>query len=222
MKTRLLKFLKTILISALIWLALSGAFVAVDGFFGLSEKIDWLPMVFLLLPIFLSVAYIIWAVLRENPTKVPEKAKPAAKEASKEPTPPQGSSRRVDEVMSIIDAMDGHDFEQLCAEMLERNGFKQVHVTKGSGDQGVDIIAIKYGRRYAFQCKRYSSKLGNKPVQEVHTGKQFYSCQVGVVITNSYFTKGAEDAARRVGVELWDRDTLIRKMGYRTQTASTG
>lgn len=111
--------------------------------------------------------------------------------------------------------MDGLAFEQFCAELLERWSYQNIHVTKGSGDQGVDIIAIKHGIRYAFQCKRYSSKLGNRPVQEVHTGKQFYLCQVGVVITNSYFTQGAEDAARRVGVELWDRDTLIRKMGYR-------
>lgn len=117
--------------------------------------------------------------------------------------------------MAIVDAMEGHDFEQFCAELLERCRYQNIHVTKGSGDQGVDIIAIKHGIRYAFQCKRYSSKLGNAPVQEVYTGKQFYLCQVGVVITNSYFTQGAEDAARRVGVELWDRDTLIRKMGYR-------
>lgn len=142
----------------------------------------------------------------------PAKAKPSTPET---PFPPTGDPK-LDAAMVVVDAMDGHDFEQFCAELLERCGYQNIHVTKGTGDQGVDVIAIKNGVRCAFQCKRYSSKLGNKPVQEVHTGKQFYSCQKGVVITNSYFTRGAEDAARRVGVELWDRDTLIRKMGYRS------
>lgn len=145
--------------------------------------------------------------------------KPAKPESSipDAPFPPTGNAK-LDAAMAVVDAMDGHDFEQFCAEILERCGYRNIHVTKGTGDQGVDVIAIKNGVRHAFQCKRYSSKLGNKPVQEVHTGKQFYSCQKGVVITNSYFTRGAEDAARRVGVELWDRDTLIRKMGYRAPT----
>lgn len=133
--------------------------------------------------------------------------------AQSAPLFPTGNPK-IDEVMAIVDTMDGHDFEQFCAELLNKCNYKNIHVTRSSGDQGVDIIAIKHGIRYAFQCKRYSSKLGNKPVQEVHTGKQFYSCQTGVVITNNYFTQGAEDAARRVGVQLWDRDTLIRKMGW--------
>lgn len=144
----------------------------------------------------------------------PAKPEPSIPDA---PFPPTGNAK-LDAAMAVVDAMDGHDFEQFCAEILDRGGYRNIHVTKGTGDQGVDVIAIKNGVRYAFQCKRYSSKLGNKPVQEVHTGKQFYSCQKGVVITNSYFTRGAEDAARRVGVELWDRDTLIRKMGYRAPT----
>lgn len=140
----------------------------------------------------------------------------------KEPLFPPSGNPQLDAAMAVVDAMDGRDFEQFCAELLERCGYKSIHVTKDSGDQGVDIIAIKNGVRCAFQCKRYSSKLGNKPVQEVHTGKQFYSCQKGIVITSSYFTRGAEDAARRVGVELWDRDALIRRMGYRATETKNG
>lgn len=136
------------------------------------------------------------------------------KEGTASSTPSGAKPRTAEEAMAIVDEMSGHDFEQFCAELLERNGYQQVHVTKSSGDQGVDIVATKGGIRYAFQCKRYASKLGNGPVQEVNTGKRIYSCQVGVVITNNYFTRGAETAAKAVGVQLWDRDTLIRKMGW--------
>lgn len=109
---------------------------------------------------------------------------------------------------SDIDYMDGHDFEYWCADLLKYNGFTNIAVTRGSGDQGVDIIASKNGSKYAIQCKRYSKKLGNKPVQEVNTGKTIYGCQYAIVMTNSYFTLGAISAARAVGVTLWDRDSI--------------
>lgn len=108
----------------------------------------------------------------------------------------------------VIDAMEGHTFEEWCAELLRKNGFVNVEVTPGSGDQGVDVTAVKDGIRYAIQCKCYSSDLGNKPIQEVYTGKNIYKCQVGVVMTNRHFTPGAKEAAEATGVLLWDRDKL--------------
>lgn len=113
--------------------------------------------------------------------------------------------------MNSLDAMDGHRFEYWCADVLRKNGFNDVEVTRGSGDQGVDVLAEKDGVKYAIQCKCYTSDLGNKPVQEVNTGKTIYRCQVGVVMTNRYFTQGAKDAAEATGILLWDRD-VVQKM----------
>lgn len=110
--------------------------------------------------------------------------------------------------LSQIDYMDGHSFEYWCANLLRRIGYKDVYVTQGSGDQGVDIVAVKDGVRHAFQCKRYSSKVGNTPVQEVYAGMKMYNCSVGTVITNQTFTDGAFELAERVVVNLWDRHTL--------------
>lgn len=107
-----------------------------------------------------------------------------------------------------VDYMGGHEFEYWCADLLEKSGFSNVQVTPGSGDQGVDILAEKDSIKYAVQCKCYSSDLGNTPVQEVHTGKAIYHCQIGVVMTNRHFTQGAKDAAEATGVLLWDRDKL--------------
>lgn len=114
--------------------------------------------------------------------------------------------------ISSIDGMEGHDFEYFCADLLRRNGFSDVSVTKGSGDQGVDVLATKGGIKYAIQCKNYASALGNTPVQEVNAGKIFYNCHVGVVMTNSTFTPGAKTLAQATGVLLWDRATLQKMM----------
>ena len=111
-----------------------------------------------------------------------------------------------------VDQMDGHEFEYWCADVLKRNGYNNVEVTPGSGDQGVDILAIKDEIKYAFQCKNYSGALGNTPVQEVNSGKKYYKCHVGVVITNNYFTQSAKDLAIATGIILWDRDKLASMM----------
>lgn len=107
-----------------------------------------------------------------------------------------------------IDGMDGHTFEHWCAALLKISGFKDVEVTRKSGDQGVDVLATLDGVRYAVQCKCYSSDLGNKPVQEIYAGIALYHCQMGSVMTNRYFTAGAKELAQATGIALWDRDWI--------------
>lgn len=106
------------------------------------------------------------------------------------------------------DLMEGRDFEYFCADLLEKRGFLEVEVTKGSGDNGVDILAEKDGVTYAIQCKRYDEPVGVKAVQEAYAGRDYYDRMVGVVMTNQYFTKNAVDMARKLKIMLWDRGYL--------------
>lgn len=110
-----------------------------------------------------------------------------------------------------LDSMEGHDFEYACADILRANCFNRVTVTQGSGDYGVDIIAYKGGFKYAIQCKRYSHKLDNTPIQEVLGGLKHWNCNKAAVMTNQYFTEPAKLLAKENGVVLWDR-TALQKM----------
>lgn len=103
-----------------------------------------------------------------------------------------------------LEEMEGHEFEYFCAELLERKGFVDVEVTKGSGDYGVDILAEKEGVTYAIQCKRYTMPVGVKAVQEAYAGRDYYDRMVGVVLTNQYFTTPAVEAAKKLKILLWD------------------
>ena len=107
-----------------------------------------------------------------------------------------------------ISKMDGHKFEQYCADLLIRNGFTQVEVTKASGDFGIDVLAEKDGVTYAIQCKYYTDKVGNHAVQEAFAGKEYYDRMVAVVMTNSTFTPAAIETARETHVLLWDGSVL--------------
>ncbi len=110
--------------------------------------------------------------------------------------------------LDTVDKMDGHSFEYYCADLLKKNGFVNVEVTKGSGDHGVDVLADKDGNSYAIQCKCYTSNIGNAAVQQAYTGKDLYKRDIAVVLTNHYFTSQAKAEAERLRVKLWDRDKL--------------
>ncbi|MEO1717223.1 MAG: restriction endonuclease [Planctomycetota bacterium] len=100
-----------------------------------------------------------------------------------------------------IESMNPLDFEHHCARLLEQAGWR-AEVVAGAGDQGVDVVARRDGVVAVFQCKLYSSPLGNTPVQEVHTGRLFYKADHAAVVSNAEYTKGARAAAQVTGVQL--------------------
>lgn len=108
--------------------------------------------------------------------------------------------------------LDGPEFEAYVALVLKDNGFRRVELTKGSGDQGVDILAERNGKTFAIQCKNYEGSVGNFAVQEAYTGAQFYGCDEAVVICPGEFTRGAKELAQRTGVLLWDGKKLSHMM----------
>lgn len=111
-----------------------------------------------------------------------------------------------------FDRMEGREFEFFCAQLLEKRGFTEVEVTKGSGDYGIDILAQREGITFAIQCKRYTEPVGVKAVQEAYAGRDYYDCMVGAVLTNQYFTEAAVKCARKLKILLWDRGYLEAMM----------
>lgn len=107
-----------------------------------------------------------------------------------------------------LDDMDGIAFEELVCEILLANGFELAENTPSSGDYGVDVLAQKDCISYAIQCKRYNGPVGVEAVQQVYAGRDFYECHVAVVLTNQTFTDNAYRLADKIGVALWDRETL--------------
>lgn len=105
--------------------------------------------------------------------------------------------------------MSGLDFENFCMNLLKQNGYTNVHGTKTSGDQGIDILAEKDDIRYGIQCKCYSGSVGNASVQQAFSGKSFYNCHVAVVMTNSNFTQSAVELASKNNVLLWGKAKLL-------------
>ncbi len=111
-----------------------------------------------------------------------------------------------------IDKMTGFEFEEYMLKVLKKNKFKNVVLLPRTNDYGVDLIGEYDGLRYAIQCKLYSNKVGNSAIQEVKTGLDYHDCDLGVVVTNNYFTKNAINLAEANGIILWNRDELIKRL----------
>lgn len=101
----------------------------------------------------------------------------------------------------------GNDFEQWVAQSLTRFGWT-AEVTRGSGDQGLDVIAEKAGKRLGLQCKLYGSPVGNKAVQEAHAGMAYYGVDAAGVLTNASFTPSAIALATATGIRLFSQHDI--------------
>ena len=110
-----------------------------------------------------------------------------------------------------VDLMTGVQFEQFLAKLFTKMGYR-VALTKGSGDQGVDLIAEKGNTKWAIQAKSYLNTVGNSAVQQVLAGKHFYNADKCLVVTNSNFSESAKKLAKVNDVMLWNRHILKEKM----------
>jgi restriction system protein len=107
----------------------------------------------------------------------------------------------------IADITTGQEYERLCAERLVENGWK-ASLTKASGDQGADIIGSDNGLRVVFQCKFYTSPVGNKAVQEVAAARLHEQAALAVVISNAMYTQSAKALAKTTGTILIHHDDI--------------
>jgi restriction system protein len=105
--------------------------------------------------------------------------------------------------------MTGLEFEMYVAHLLRINGYKNVRLTE-KYDLGVDIIAIRDGIRWGIQVKRYSGLVKADAVRQVVTALNHYGCDRAMVITNSTYSKTAQELARCNGCALVDRKILLK------------
>lgn len=71
--------------------------------------------------------------------------------------------------------MSGQEFERAVADIFTSMGY-QISMTPITGDQGIDIIAVRNGTRIGIQAKCYTGKVPNSAVQEVVAGKEYLWC----------------------------------------------
>lgn len=97
-------------------------------------------------------------------------------------------------------------FERDVARLLIVNGFSDVRVVGGSGDRGADVLGVKNGKLWVWQCKHTSSSSPPRAaVSEVVEAARYYEADRMVVATSRPPGRGLlEEKARfeRQGLKI--------------------
>lgn len=110
-----------------------------------------------------------------------------------------------------LDCICGEEFEDFVYILFTSLGFS-VKKTKKSHDYGADLIIKIKDIKIILQCKLYTShNVSLNAVQEVYSAVKFYNGSIGIVLSNTYFTKSAINLATSTNVLLWDR-TMLEKL----------
>lgn len=94
-------------------------------------------------------------------------------------------------------------FEHFCTEFLQRLGFREVSVTKSTGDGGIDGFGdFRQGAvriKSAFQAKRWTDTPVGRPEIDRFRGAIQGEYDHGVFLTTSRFTEDAQQASVKKG-----------------------
>lgn len=119
----------------------------------------------------------------------------------------------------VLIHMNPFAFERLAQRLLRECGFDDVHVTKKSGDGGIDgtgklrINGI-FSFNIAFQCKRYQGSVGAAEIRDFR-GSLTTDIEKGVFITTGSFSNPAREEASNPGkqqIDLMDGEEFISKL----------
>ncbi len=142
-----------------------------------------------------------------------------------EPENPEIESGHVN--FALLDAMGGHEFEDVVEQLLSKMGF-HIEGRKAAADGGIDMVATKMdaivGGKFIIQCKRFTGSVGNSVIRDLYGVVHSESANKGVLITNSTFTKDARSFAEGKPIELIDGaklQDLLHQHGLLTTTVSS-
>jgi hypothetical protein len=114
--------------------------------------------------------------------------------------------------------LDPYRFEELIAQLLIARGFREVAVTRRSGDGGIDVDAFAGGDDYFFsdthvqlQAKRWRHAIGSVEINSFRGALS--TTAKGIFVSTSHFTKAALQEARhpvKPAITLLDGNRLSR------------
>lgn len=84
----------------------------------------------------------------------------------------------------------GIDYECRVQQFFSENEIP-IFETPESHDYGCDLVLYYAGHIIAIQCKYRSSSVGVDAVQQITAAMPMYHADIGMVITNAYFTRPA-------------------------------
>jgi len=120
------------------------------------------------------------------------------------------------QLLSLLQTMTPHGFENFCKYLLRVYGFEKVEVTPVGKDGGIDGYGVLQLNPFVsfkviFQCKRYLGTVSRAQVGDLRNA-MIGRADKGIMITTGIFSEDAKREASREGappIELIDGQQLI-------------
>jgi restriction system protein len=112
-----------------------------------------------------------------------------------------------------VDSLSDNEFEHFIRWLLEELGYA-VQPEKYEAALGFDLVTTKDDEKIVIQARKYpkNCKVSKSILLMSQIAKQTYGCQRSIVLATVRFTQQTDADAQKLGVELWDSDTLTNKI----------
>ena len=112
-----------------------------------------------------------------------------------------------------VESLSKKEFEYFIFWLFGELGYI-VSSEKFSAVSGVDFVVAKNGEKIGVQARKYQKncRVTNLMIQMTRYSQVFHYCERKIILATTYFTEEAISEAKKFGIELWDRDTLDRKI----------
>lgn len=114
-------------------------------------------------------------------------------------------------LMEIKDVsnLSPNEFEVFISNLVEAQGYK-VKLFAAGEDIGIDIIAENEKESIAIQVKKYNNrKINLAMIYHTYAAAAYYDCTKSRIVTLSELTPKAVEVAKKLNVEIWDKDVLF-------------
>jgi len=124
------------------------------------------------------------------------------------------SSSRIGE----LDYMSAGRYKKFVLSFLRLLGYT-VEEMPGENRRGrlvkhpeVDALAEKDGSRYAVVARKWDQGMGTHVLVRLERTMQKYGCSKAIIVNNGVFEPVELEEGEKKGIELWDREKLIKEL----------
>ena len=104
--------------------------------------------------------------------------------------------------------LSGAEFEAELAVLFRKLGY-QAEVTQTTGDEGIDILLEKGGKKVIVQCKRYSKPVGVSVARELYGTLMASDASEGILACTGGVTSGVVDFISDKPLRVMDLPDII-------------
>ena len=105
-------------------------------------------------------------------------------------------------------SLSGTEFERELATLYRQLGY-DVQFTPTSGDEGVDLILRKDGKKTVVQCKSHKYPVGPATARELYGSLMHFEADSAILACTGGFTSGVHAFVREKAIELISASELV-------------